>query len=40
MQLCFKGFRQSLGYQILREDIKREEMLYEVMVEGKFIKFT
>lgn len=38
LQVCFDCFKESKGYQILKEDIIRQEILYEVMVEGKFIK--
>ena len=37
---AFEQFKKSLNYAILKEDIKRQEILYEVMIEGEFIANT
>uniref|UniRef100_A0A7S3CJU5 Uncharacterized protein n=1 Tax=Strombidium rassoulzadegani TaxID=1082188 RepID=A0A7S3CJU5_9SPIT len=35
---CYQNFRKSLGFLILKEDIKRRELLYEIMIESKFLQ--
>jgi hypothetical protein len=37
---AFEKFKKSLNYVILKEDIKRQEKLYEVMIEGGFVANT
>jgi hypothetical protein len=34
---AYEEFKESLNYKILKEDILRQEQLYEVMIEGGFI---
>jgi hypothetical protein len=40
LDAAFEQFKKSLNYAILKEDIKRQEKLYEVMIEGEFIANT
>jgi hypothetical protein len=37
LHVAFENFKDSLNYQILKEDIRRNEKLYEILIEGKFI---
>jgi hypothetical protein len=33
-------FKHSINYQVLKEDIKRQQKLYEVLIEGNLISNT
>jgi hypothetical protein len=37
---AFDQFKKSLSFAILREDIKRQEKLFQVMIEGGFVMNT
>ena len=39
LQEAFKEFKQSINFKILKEDIMRDEKLYEVMIEGGLINY-
>ena len=40
LDTAFDQFKKSLSYAILREDIKRQEKLFQVMIEGGFVMNT
>ena len=35
---AYMDFKNSINYQILKMDIHRQEQLYEVLIEGKFLR--
>ena len=39
LQEGFESYKSSIDFAVLTEYIKREEKLYEVLIEGKFLNF-
>jgi hypothetical protein len=40
LEEAFSLFKKTINYHVLKEEIRRKEKLYEVMVEGKLIANT
>ena len=40
LEEAFSLFKMTINYHVLKEEIRRKEKLYEVMVEGKLIANT
>jgi hypothetical protein len=38
LHTAFEQFKKDDRYLFLREDIRRQEKLYEVMIEGSFVE--
>ena len=40
LHLAFERFKKSIDYEVLKIDTRRQEKLYEVLIEGDFINYN